>query len=156
MQKMSAFDKSYNENQHAWDLLGSYFNDDYLEKLVKHQLESYNNFTNVQIYKTIDMFNNLKIASDQDYNPKCKKHSLVIYLSFDNFRMSQPQINENNGAIKVMFPSEARLRNFTYSAQMFVDVKFTARVYRSPLFLEYDEHVKVFEGVSRYSFETSR
>jgi len=128
MYKMSEFDKSYNENQTAWDLLGSYFNEEYLEKLVKHQLESYNNFTNVQIYKTIEMFNNLKITSEQDYNPKCKKHSLYIYLSFDNFRLGQPQINENNGAIKVMFPSEARLRNFTYSSTMSIDINVTFKI----------------------------
>jgi DNA-directed RNA polymerase II subunit RPB2 len=47
-----------------------------------------------------------------------------------------------------MFPQEARARNFTYSAHMFVDVKFTARVYRPPTYLGFDEHVKVFEGVS--------
>ena len=39
-----------------WDLIKSYFGDRYLEKLVKHQIEAFDDFTNVQIEKTIEMF----------------------------------------------------------------------------------------------------
>jgi DNA-directed RNA polymerase II subunit RPB2 len=47
-----------------------------------------------------------------------------------------------------MFPQEARARNFTYAAQMFCDVRFTARAYKGDGLIEFDEYVKVFEGVS--------
>uniref|UniRef100_A0A6C0HTD3 DNA-directed RNA polymerase n=1 Tax=viral metagenome TaxID=1070528 RepID=A0A6C0HTD3_9ZZZZ len=122
-------DNQYGADQNAWDLLSSYYDDEYLSKLVKHQLESYNNFVNIQIYRTIEMFSNIKVASEQDYSPKCKKHNLVMYLSFDNFTMSQPQIHENNGAIKMMFPQEARLRNFTYSSMMSMDINVKIHIY---------------------------
>lgn len=36
--------------------------------------------------------------------------------------MYRPQIHENNGAIKLMFPQEARLRNFTYASAMTIDI----------------------------------
>ena len=117
-----SFEENYQERDYAWDMIGSYFRDDYLQKLVRHQLESFNNFANIQIYKTIDMFNPVSIGSEQDFNPTLKKHTLNIQLSFDNFTILHPQIHENNGAIKVMFPGEARLRNFTYSSMMTVDV----------------------------------
>ena len=105
-----------------WNLISSYFEGQYLEQLVRHQLESYNLFVNVQIQKTIDMFNPVHICSDQDYDEKSDKHSLEMFIHFTNFQIHRPQIHENNGATKLMFPQEARLRNFTYSSTMTMDI----------------------------------
>ena len=105
-----------------WNIIETYFKGQHLERLVRHQLESYNNFIGYQIFKTIDMFNPVKIASDQDLDPVSKKHSLEILITFENFNIYRPQIHENNGAIKLMFPQEARLRNFSYSSSMTVDI----------------------------------
>ena len=41
--------------EQPWSIIESYFRDHHLEKLVRHQLESYNNFVNHQIQKTINM-----------------------------------------------------------------------------------------------------
>ena len=68
------------------------------------------------------MFNPVRIASEQDYDPVSKKHSLEIIITFENFNIYRPQIHENNGAIKLMFPQEARLRNFTYASAMTIDI----------------------------------
>ena len=61
------------------------------------------------------MFNPLIIKSDQDYDIKLGKHSLEVDVRFENLQIHRPQIHENNGAKKIMFPQEARLRNMTYS-----------------------------------------
>jgi DNA-directed RNA polymerase II subunit RPB2 len=103
-------------------IIESYFKGRHLERLVRHQLESYNNFVGYQIMKTIEMFNPVHIASDQDFDPNVKKHSLELFITFENFNIYRPQIYENNGAIKLMFPQEARLRNFTYASAMTVDM----------------------------------
>ena len=105
-----------------WNIIESYFEGQHLERLVRHQLESYNNFVDHQITKTIDMFNPVHIASEQDLDPVLKKHSLEIFVTFENFNIYRPQIHENNGAIKLMFPQEARLRNFTYASAMTIDI----------------------------------
>ena len=105
-----------------WSLIESYFHGQHLERLVRHQLESYNNFVNYQIIKTIEMFNPVHIASEQDYDINTGKYSLEIFITFENFHIYRPQIHENNGAIKLMFPQEARLRNFTYASNMTVDI----------------------------------
>ncbi|NDH66959.1 MAG: hypothetical protein EBY22_03435 [Gammaproteobacteria bacterium] len=112
-----------------WSIIGSYFKDKHLDRLVRHQLESYNNFVSYQIIKTIEMFNPVHIASEHDYDAKSGKHSLEIYITFENFQIYRPQIHENNGAIKLMFPQEARLRNFTYASVMTVDmnIKYVVR-----------------------------
>ena len=105
-----------------WTIIGSYFKSHHLDRLVRHQLESYNNFVGYQINKTIEMFNPVTIASDNDYDPVSKKHSLEIVVNFVNFQIYRPQIHENNGATKLMFPQEARLRNFTYASAMTIDL----------------------------------
>jgi len=105
-----------------WTIIESYFKGQHLERLVRHQLESYNNFVGYQIVKTIEMFNSVHIVSEQDFDPVSKKHALEIFITFENFNIYRPQIHENNGAIKLMFPQEARLRNFTYASAMTIDI----------------------------------
>ena len=108
--------------EEPWDIIESYFKDQHLDRLVRHQLESYNNFVVQQIPKTIEMFNPVRIVSENDYDPASGKHSLEIFVNFENFHMYRPQIHENNGATKLMFPQEARLRNFTYASSMNVNM----------------------------------
>ena len=112
-----------------WSIIESYFKGQHLDRLVRHQLESYNNFVGYQIIKTIEMFNPVHIASEQDFDIKSGKYSLEIFVTFENFHMYRPQIHENNGATSLMFPQVARLRNFTYSSAMTVDIniKFVVR-----------------------------
>jgi len=115
-----------------WNIISTYFRGEYLERFVRHQLESYNNFVGYQIIKTIEMFNPVHIVSDQDFDPVSKKYSLEIYITFDNFHIYRPQIHENNGAIKLMFPQEARSRNFTYASTTTIDVNIKYVVRSGP------------------------
>lgn len=110
-------------------IIESYFEGQQLTRFVRHQLESYNHFVNHQLAKTIDMFNPVHIASEQDYDKETNKYALEVFITFENFNIYRPQIHENNGAIKLMFPQEARLRNFTYSAATTIDlhIKYVVR-----------------------------
>ena len=105
-----------------WNIIDSYFKNQHLERLVRHQLESYNNFVGYQIIKTIEMFNPMNVKSENDYDEKTGKYALEMFITFENFHIYRPQIYENNGAIKLMFPQEARLRNFTYASAMTIDI----------------------------------
>ena len=115
-----------------WNIIESYFRGQHLERFVRHQLESYNNFVSYQIIKTIEMFNPVHIASEQDLDPVSKKHSLEIFITFENFQIYRPQIHENNGAIKLMFPQEARLRNFTYASSTTIDINIKYIIRNGP------------------------
>jgi len=112
-----------------WTIIESYFKGQHLQRLVRHQIESYNDFVGQQLVKTVEMFNPVHIASEQDFDVKSGKYSLELFVTFENFHIYRPQIHENNGATKLMFPQEARLRNFTYAAAMTVDIniKFVVR-----------------------------
>jgi len=106
-----------------WIIIESYFKNHHLKRLVRHHIESYNALINSYIAKTIDMFNPVCIHSPHDLDEDTKLYSLEIWVTFTNFNIYRPQIYENNGARKLMFPQEARLRNFTYSASMMVDLE---------------------------------
>ena len=105
-----------------WSILSSYFHGKHLKQLVRHQIESYNDFVEVQIQRTIEMFNPVHIRSEQDFSKEAGKYRLEMWVTFSNFSVLRPQIHENNGALKLMFPQEARLRNFTYSSCMMLDL----------------------------------
>ena len=115
-------DDDFIDSQLPWDIIKTYFDGKHLQQLVRHQLESYNNFITSEIPRTIEMFNPVSITSEQDYDKDTKLYKLEILITFENLNIHRPQIHENNGATKLMFPQEARLRNFTYSSTMTVDI----------------------------------
>jgi len=120
--EMPEFTKNDKYIEEPWDIIGSYFKGHHLKQLVRHQVESYNDFVTFQIQKTIDMFNPVQVRSDHDFVKEFNKHNLETFITFENFNIYRPQIHENNGATKLMFPQEARLRNFTYASNMTVDI----------------------------------
>jgi len=106
----------------SWKIIESYFKGQHLSRCIRHQLESYNDFTTTQIQKTIDMFNPVVIHSEQDFDKDSQKYRLELIINFTNFHIYRPQIHENNGATKIMYPQEARMRNFTYASAMTLDL----------------------------------
>ena len=120
-QKKKNYDNKDNKDD-DWTVINSYFKNIHLQQLVRHQIESFNDLINRQIPTTIAMFNPVHINSEHDYNKDVGKYSLEIVITFENFGIYRPQIHENNGSTKLMFPQEARLRNFTYASNMTVDM----------------------------------
>ena len=109
--------------EEPYHIIESYFQGQHLERLVRHQIESYNHFINYQAQRTIQMFNPVVIRSENDFVEEHGKYFLELNVSFENFKLYPPQIHENNGATKIMFPQEAKLRNFTYASTMTVDLQ---------------------------------
>lgn len=109
--------------EEPFHIIESYFTGKHLNRLVRHQIESYNNFITNQIQRTIQMFNPVTVHSENDYVVQYDKYLIELQISFENFKMYPPQIHENNGATKIMLPQEAKLRNFTYASAMTVDIK---------------------------------
>jgi DNA-directed RNA polymerase II subunit RPB2 len=108
--------------EEPYQIIESYFEGQHLERLVRHQIESYNHFTSYQIQRTIQMFNPVVIRSENDFVESEGKYVLEIHVNFENFKLHSPVIHENNGATKTMLPQEAKLRNFTYASGMTVDI----------------------------------
>ena len=116
-------DKTFSNIEEPWKLIKLYFDKCHLSQLVRHQLESYNDFIDNQLEKTIQMFNPIIIRSENDFDEQNNNYHLDVHINVDNLIIYRAQIFENNGATKMMFPNQARLRNFTYSSLMTVDFK---------------------------------
>ena len=118
---------NYIEDPHI--ILDSCFRGMHLKRLTEHQTESYNDFIQYQVPRTISMFNPIHICSEQDLDKDVNKHRLEMFVSCENFNIHRAQIHEINGATKNMFPQEARDRNFTYAGEMTIDlnIKFVVR-----------------------------
>jgi len=129
-----------------WDAIKMYFQNKGVPKLVDHQIESFEDFIRNKIPLIVASTAPIVVWHEQD--EKTKKYKYELRLTFENVTYMKPRIQEATGRIKPMFPQEARARNFTYAAQMFCDVRFTARAYKGEGLTEFDEYVKVFEGVS--------
>jgi DNA-directed RNA polymerase II subunit RPB2 len=122
----------------CWKVIESYFQNKHLLQLVKHQIESYNDFIQNQIKKTVEMFNPINIRSPHDYIKEFRKYRLEIVIEFENLCVYRPEIHENNGATKLMFPNNARLRNFTYTSNFTLDLNIKY-IIRSGEQLEHEE-----------------
>jgi DNA-directed RNA polymerase II subunit RPB2 len=117
----------YIEEPHI--IIDSCFRGRHLKRLVEHQVESYNDFIQYQVPRTISMFNPVHICSEHDLDKAVNKYRLEMFVTCENFNIFRAQIHEINGATKSMFPQEARDRNFTYAGDMTIDlnIKFVVR-----------------------------
>ena len=112
-------DHKYNWETDTWEIIESYFRDK--KTLVKHQLESYNDFVDNKIQKIINEFSPIK--SFTNYNEDLGKYMTEYQIEFGDISISKPVINDNSGEVKVMYPNDARLRDLTYSADLACDIK---------------------------------
>jgi DNA-directed RNA polymerase II subunit RPB2 len=124
----------------TWDVIKTYFSGNNGSHLVKHLVDSYNDFVLRKLEQIIEGFNPIDICSTFLPEHDCFKYTLSIEIK--NPVMSKPTIYEKDGSTKLMTPNDARLRNFTYAAPLLVEVHITCR--------SYDEAQK------KYNIETKR
>jgi DNA-directed RNA polymerase II subunit RPB2 len=128
-----------------WDAVRAYFANG-VHRLVDHQIDSFEDFVRNKLPLIVQSTAPITVWHEQD--EKTKKYKYEFKLSFEKVTYVKPRIQEATGRIKPMLPMEARVRNFTYAAQMYADVKFTARTYKGELLDTYDEETRVFGGIS--------
>ncbi|MBS3100391.1 DNA-directed RNA polymerase subunit B'' [Candidatus Pacearchaeota archaeon] len=84
----------------------------YLEdnSLVGSNLISFNNFIEKKIQEIVKEISD-SIESDED-----------IEIKLGNIRIEKPNVIESDGSTSIITPAEARLRNLTYSAPLFLEI----------------------------------
>ena len=78
--------------------------------LIQHQIESFNRFVSQGIQKVVDRQNVVQ--------PSVEGFSLKL----GNIRLDKASIIEADGSRRQIMPNEARMRNLTYSAPIFIEV----------------------------------
>ena len=79
---------------------------------VNFQIESFNHFIEHGIQNIIDEIQTVSL------NPELGDHK----LNFGKVHIGRPSIKEADGSTRQIFPNEARIRNLTYAAPVYVDI----------------------------------
>ena len=107
-----------------WNIIDKYFQDN-PNILVRHHLDSYNDFFNNKIYNIFREKNPIKIFKEQDENRKDFKYKADIYIGGkegNKLYFGKPVIFDETHE-HYMFPNEARLRNMSYGTTLHVDIE---------------------------------
>jgi DNA-directed RNA polymerase II subunit RPB2 len=103
-----------------WDIVRSMLNSNNNTYLIKHHFDSFNDFIENKIPTIIDTYSPLSVY--HDYDSEINNYKFEIVITFSNSYYTKPSISENDGSVKPMYPYDARMRNFTYSSRLYVDI----------------------------------
>ena len=106
-----------------WIIIDKYFEDNKYA-LVKHHLDSYNDFFNKDIHRIFKEKNPIKILKQQDQVTREYNLQANLYLAGKDGKQiyyGKPVIYDEDRE-HYMFPNEARLRNMNYGITIHIDV----------------------------------
>lgn len=116
----------------SWTAIQAMFGNDELARLVEHQIQSYNDCVTNKIPEIIASYN--PITAWHEYHESCGKYKYEVQMHVEDVTFRKPRLEETSGRVKTMLCNEARLRNFSYTAGMFVSLRFVVRVYEGASF----------------------
>lgn len=98
--------------QNTWPVVESFFKE---KGLVRQHLDSYNNFIEEGIQQVIDEIGGINLDIEG------------VDLKFGKIRIGKPSVKEADGSRPEIFPVEARLRNLSYTAPMYLQMSLVRR-----------------------------
>ena len=122
----------------SWAVISAYFEE---KGLVRQQLDSFDEFIQNTMQELVDSSGDIRVSpelqhmvgyNDEDDGDDAAfaETKPVFEIKFGQVYLSKPTTVEKDGTVTNMFPHEARLRNLTYSAPLYVDVMMNQ--YRVP------------------------
>jgi len=113
------------DNQTIWKIIHSHFDDNY-QSLVRHHIDSYNDFYKTGFFQIFKEKNPVTINSVYDESIQDFRHQCIMYFggkNADKIYFGKPVIYDGNDNTHYMFPNEARLRNMTYGMTVHYDIE---------------------------------
>ncbi|KAI4312164.1 hypothetical protein MLD38_037006 [Melastoma candidum] len=109
----------------AWTVISAYFEE---KGLVAQQLDSFNEFVQHTMQEIVDELGDIEIRPDPQHVPGSRQDfaEIIHKIKFGQIYLSKPTMTESDGETVTLFPRDARLRNVTYSAPLYVDVSLGA------------------------------
>ena len=111
-------------NSDIWKIIHSHFEDN-PQSLVRHHIESYNDFLKTGIFQIFKDKNKITLNSMFDEEIDDFRHQCILYFggkTGDKIYFGKPVIYDNDNP-HYMFPNEARLRNMNYEMTVHYDVE---------------------------------
>jgi DNA-directed RNA polymerase beta subunit len=96
-------------------------------QLVRHQIESYNDFIENKLRKIVAVYNPIKITND--FNEKINDFNQKISIYVEEPHFTKPIYKKQDGTQITMTPQMARNDNLTYSCDLYVNVRIITYIY---------------------------
>ena len=112
------------DNLEIWNIINKYFEDN-PQCLVRHHIESYNDFFKNGIFQIFKEKNPLRIQTQYDEEIDDYRHQCIMYFGGkegNKIYFGKPVIYDDNNS-HYMYPNEARLRNMTYGMTIHYDIE---------------------------------
>ena len=87
------------------------------KKIAQHHIDSFNVFLEQGLQKVIDEQGYIETdIEDIEHNIE------PVKVKLGKIRVGNPVVREADGSVEPLFPTEARLRNITYAAEIFLEM----------------------------------
>ena len=96
-------------------------------QLVKHQIDSYNDFIETKLKKIVTGYNPIVITND--FNEKISDYNQKISIYVEEPHFTKPIYKKQDGTKITMTPQMARYDNLTYSCDLYVNVRIITHIY---------------------------
>lgn len=106
----------------CWIVISSYFDE---KGLVRQQLDSFDEFIQMSVQRIVEDSPQIDLQAEAQHTSGVVETPPRYLLKFEQIYLSKPTHWEKDGAPSPMMPNEARLRNLTYSAPLYVDITKT-------------------------------
>ena len=106
----------------CWIVISSYFDE---KGLVRQQLDSFDEFIQMSVQRIVEDSPVIELQAEAQHTSLEVQTPTKYHLKFEQIYLSKPTHWEKDGAPSPMMPNEARLRNLTYSAPLYVDITKT-------------------------------
>ncbi|CAF0895008.1 unnamed protein product, partial [Didymodactylos carnosus] len=105
----------------CWTVISSYFDE---KGLVRQQLDSFDEFIQMSVQRIVEDSRAIELQAQAQYLSTSKETPPKYNIKFEQIYLSKPTHTTNEGSV-YLWPNEARLRNLTYAAPLYVDLKKT-------------------------------
>jgi hypothetical protein len=104
----------------CWTVISSFFDQ---KGLVRQQLDSFDEFVQNTMQELVDENSDLNLDQQQQHTGHEADSTRRYEIKFGQIYLSRPTVTEADGSVVPVFPQEARLRNLTYSAPLYIEMK---------------------------------
>mmetsp|Transcript_33024 Transcript_33024/g.85008 ORF Transcript_33024/g.85008 Transcript_33024/m.85008 type:complete len:1184 (-) Transcript_33024:53-3604(-) len=118
--EVDEYDPPPMNQEDSWFVIDSFFNE---KGLVFQQLGSFDQFIMYEIQRVVDAQTPIEITPANQYNPTIKIDLNRVYKwKFGQLHFNKPTQDDPDGTSRMLTPREARLRNLSYAAPVFIDI----------------------------------
>ncbi|KAI0719951.1 DNA-dependent RNA polymerase II second largest subunit [Cerioporus squamosus] len=104
----------------CWTVISSFFDQ---KGLVRQQLDSFDEFVQNTMQELVDENADLILDQADQHTGHEADVTRRYEIKFGQIYLSRPTVTEADGSVVPVFPQEARLRNLTYSAPLYIEMK---------------------------------